>query len=154
MSIFAHLIQNKNVSNWTILQVSFHVTGQKSGSNALKDEKLTDKWQSQKTDFHKQLASSQSKHGHKPKPQKEVNLLIDDVLSQNAKIIVTRFSTTSTKVLKVTGNFGRKSITHWVDPLFLHVIFHFIIFNDIYAIPGKFVVQEFVSQFKIQNQQK
>eukprot|EP00093_Oithona_nana_P002900 02900.XXX_94798_94932_1 [CDS] Oithona nana genome sequencing. len=44
MSIFAHLIQNKNVSNGTILQIGLHITAQKSGTNALENEKLTDKW--------------------------------------------------------------------------------------------------------------
>jgi hypothetical protein len=53
-------------------------------------------------------------------------------------------STTSAKGLKVTGNFCRKSITHWIDhgPCFLIVFRQSIPFNDFCAIPSKFVVQK------------
>jgi len=93
-----------------------------------------------------------------PEPEYEVDLLIDDILCEHTQTIVHLLSSSCSYIRDVAGGHRGEHRAHrvpdthlWVNPL---LVGDAVVVDHVQAIPGKLVIQKFVSQVELNSQQK
>ena len=91
---------------------------------------------------------------HEPEPEEEIDLLIDDVLSQDTHPVLDPFLSGGSNIRQVAGYFSGEGVAHWVAfPLALSLRQAEIV-DNVPAVPAELPAEEPVGQIKLDDQQE